>query len=389
MAIQGRLEFDVCILGAGMVGAALACVLANNGMRVALIEPYLPHPFNAQESPDLRVSALNKHSIDLLSSVHALDEIKSMRYRKYDALMVWEDEAAKTQFSAKDVDEPQLGIFAENRVIQLALLKSISGHFAESVTIFNSSASSIDVQQGLVQLASGEHIQAHFIAGADGAQSQVRSVAGIGQVGWDYSQHANLVLVKMKNAIEDMTWQQFTPSGPVALLPMHDDYASLVWYDSAERSSAISNMDNAQLKEAIVKKFPSTLGDFEVCSQAGFGLRRMHTTRYYKHKAVLVGDAAHTINPLAGQGVNLGFKDVTALAQSLQAHSIGELEHAFAAYEKARRGQNLLMMSTMDALYATFSNNNTVLKTVRNFALGAAEKAGPLKNKALKYAMGL
>lgn len=382
-------EFDICIIGAGMVGAACACAFADIGYKVAVVEPFLPEPFDVDQPPDLRVSALNRHSIDLLRKVRALSGIQGMRYRAYSSLSVWEQALTPTTFCAKDVGEEQLGIFAENRVIQLSLLRSIDSHYAQSITLFNDKAEQLDTINGKVLLDGGKAIKATLIVGADGANSQVRKSAGIGESGWDYHQRANLILVNMRESIPDETWQQFTPTGPLALLPMHDNYASLVWYAGPEKSAEIQAMDDVSLKSAIIESFPTRLGNFDVCSKAGFGLTRMHANQYWRNRAVLIGDAAHTINPLAGQGVNLGFKDVAALARAIEKYGIDKLDSALLAYEKERKSKNLLMMSTMDALYATFSNDIKGIKLLRNIALGVAQKAGPLKNMALKYAMGI
>lgn len=381
--------FDICVIGAGMVGASCACAFAFLGLKVALVEPYLPTPFEPSQAPDLRVSALNRHSIDLLAQLGALQNIQDMRYRTYKSLSVWESEFTKTTFSAQDIGEQQLGIFAENRIIQLALLDSIKERFDKHIVIFNSKASSINYATGEVILDTDVYLTSKLIVGADGAKSQVRSAAEIGQTGWDYRQRANLILVQMHQAIADETWQQFTPSGPLALLPMHDAFACLVWYADSDISARIQAMQSGELKQAIVEAFPSSLGDFEICDRAGFALTRMHANEYFRGNAVLIGDAAHTINPLAGQGVNLGFKDVSALSAAVKAHGLDDLSAALMAYQKQRKAQNLLMMSTMDALYATFSNDVGVLKLLRNLALVTAQKAGPIKNMALKYAMGI
>lgn len=383
------IDVDVCVFGAGMIGAANACALAEQGLKVAVLEPYLPHAFSPEQNPDLRVSALNRHSMQLLEELNALRYIEQMRYRRYDKLEVWEDSFAKTTFSAQDVGQTQLGIFAENRIIQLALLRSIDEHYSEQIQLIQDKATKVDTFTGLVHTQDGWQIQAECLIGADGAQSQIRKAAGIGQTGWQYQQRANIICVRMHQAIEDTTWQQFTPSGPLALLPMHDDFASLVWYADDETSCHIQSLDNDALKVAVVNRFPDRLGDFDVISKAGFALTRMHVNQYWRERAVLAGDAAHTINPLAGQGVNLGFKDVAALSEAIQVHGLTDLSSAFKTYEKKRRAQNLLMMSAMDTLYVTFSNDFTPLKLARNAAFMLAERAGIVKNTALKYAMGI
>jgi 2-octaprenyl-3-methyl-6-methoxy-1,4-benzoquinol hydroxylase len=382
-------DVDVCVFGAGMIGAASACALAKRGLKVAVIEPYLPNAFSPEQPPDLRVSALNRHSMQLLEELDALRYIEQMRYRRYDQLEVWEDSFAKTVFSAQDIGQTQLGIFAENRIIQLALLRSMNEHYSAQIQLIQDKAISVDISQARVQMLNGCQIQAGCLVGADGAQSQIRKAAGIGQTGWQYQQRANIICVRMHQPIADTTWQQFTPSGPLALLPMHDDFASLVWYANDETSHYIQSLDDNALKAAIVEHFPARLGDFDVIDKAGFALTRMHVNQYWREKAVLAGDAAHTINPLAGQGVNLGFKDVAVLSEAITVHGLTDLRGAFKTYEKKRRAQNLLMMSAMDALYVTFSNEIAPLKLARNAALMLAERAGIVKNTALKYAMGI
>jgi len=401
--------FDICVVGAGMVGAASAVMLAQLGLNVALVEPNMPEPFDVAQAPDLRISALNKHSINLLEQCKALDTIKKMRYRNYERLSVWENITSMTTFCAQDVKQTTLGLFAENRIIQLALLDALREHHSDTVTVFNAKPDKIDVISGELTLSDQTQLRVNLIIGADGASSQVRQSAGIGQTAWQYQQRANIISVNMHKAFADETWQQFTPTGPLAFLPMHENYASLVWYADANTSKSIQAMNKDELKVAIKNTFPDKLGDFDVLSQAGFGLTRMHAKHYYKHRAVLVGDAAHTINPLAGQGVNLGFKDVAALYHLIKEHVVkkhvikkhvaedlpqlsmnpSDLENALRRYQTLRKPQNLIMMSTMDVLYAGFSNDIAPIKALRNIALGAAQKAGPLKNLALKYAMGL
>nr|WP_136249716.1 FAD-dependent monooxygenase [Ningiella ruwaisensis] len=384
-----QIEADICVMGAGMVGAAVACAMADKGFKVAVVEPFMPEEYHASQAPDLRMSALNKHSIDLLQDLGAYEHILQMRYRDYDCLQVWEDEFAKTSFSASDIGESKLGIFAENRIIQLALLKCFRLQYAESIQVFPHKAKHIDIKTGTLQLDNDVSIKSALIVGADGANSQVRRSAAIGQTGWDYEQLANLILIETSERLPDTTWQQFTPSGPLACLPMHDNYACLVWYANASASAELNGANLQTLKQMIEVSFPPLLGDFSVLEHANFPLRRAHANQYWRSKAVLIGDAAHTINPLAGQGVNLGFKDVAALADALERYGLDDLKSSLTSYEKARRHQNLLMMSSMDVLYSVFSNKIGPLKLVRNIALGAAQHAGPVKNMALKYAMGI
>ena len=207
-----------------------------------------------------------------------------------------------------------------------------------------------------------------------------------------------LINVETTSTQENITWQQFFETGPVAMLPMPGEselggYASLVWYHHRDEIKRLSSLNNAQLKQEIIAAFPKRLGEIKVIDKGAFPLTRRHANQYQKNRVVLLGDAAHSINPMAGQGVNLGFKDVKALNDVIaSAMADGECWHeprVLAKYEKLRRKDNLLMMSTMDALYGVFSHPSPLAKVVRNASLVLANKVSYLKNKALAYACGI
>jgi 2-octaprenyl-3-methyl-6-methoxy-1,4-benzoquinol hydroxylase len=207
--------------------------------------------------------------------------------------------------------------------------------------------------------------------------------------GWQYSQQVLAIQIKTHGAQQDITWQQFTPSGPVAFLPLYDGYASLVWYQQSDYIRQLKNLPKQKLKEQILVNFPSELGDFDVLELASFPITRMHAHQYVKNNVVLIGDAAHSINPLAGQGVNLGFKDVAELLEGFSHTALVDDPNRLHTYEKKRRRDNLIMMSAMDVIYTTFSNHNFVLNVLRNVGLKLANKSGPIKRQVMKYAMGL
>ncbi|MGQ8365644.1 FAD-dependent oxidoreductase [Glaciecola sp. 1036] len=383
-------KFDLCIVGGGMVGAATAIGCAQQGYSVCLIEPNPPSPYEPQQAPDLRVSAINMHSVELLKQLGVWSHITQMRLTPYNGLECWEQETAKTRFDAADVNYPQLGYFIENRLLQIALLEQISQTFMDNVTLVsNTSVKIIDVETGEVELDDSQTIKAALIIGADGANSQVRKAAGIGVTGWRYGQNANVISVKMHQSFDPVTWQQFTPTGPLAFLPMHEKFASLVWYADQSTTDFIKSASNAELMTAIKQAFPKQLGDFDILDKAYFPLIRSHANQYYSGKALLLGDAAHTINPLAGQGVNLGFKDVSCFLNYLEKYGVSDVSSLYSRYQRNRKPQNLLMMSAMDLIYATFSNNITPIKVMRNLGLKVADSAGLLKVGVLKYAMGL
>ncbi|WP_323888704.1 FAD-dependent monooxygenase [Aeromonas caviae] len=384
-------QCDIAIVGAGMVGAATACLLAAEGLSVRVIETRLPEPYAPEQSLDLRVSAISQASVALLTRAGAWQYLQQMRLCPYRRLETWELDGFATRFDAVDLGLPQLGYIIENRLIQLALLKrmedfpTIQTHTPAAVTSLRQGA-----DDAVLTLDDGTELQARWVLACDGAESHTRRLAGIGVSRFEYRQHCMLINIDTDFAQEDITWQQFTPSGPRAFLPLPGRHGSLVWYDSPARIRALAAMSNEALAVEVRRHFPSRLGGFTVTDKGSFPLVRRHANDYHAGRVVLLGDAAHTINPLAGQGVNLGFKDVACWAELLGKAGAQWHELALAGrYERRRRPDNLLMQSGMDLFYGVFSNEIGPLRLARNLALNLADKAGPLKEMALRYALGL
>ena len=401
-------NFDCVVIGGGMVGAASALSLAQLGLKVAVVEKVTPKSFSSEQAFDLRVSALSLSTEHLLRQLNAWQQIQQWRSCCYRRLGVWEQEIVYTEFNAKDIKQDHLGYIVENRLIQLSLWQQINEH--PKVTLYCPNAldsftqSEASVELKLTSNEAAENvsqitIKTKLLIAADGANSKVRQLAGIGVTGWDYQQAAMLINVETQLPQQDITWQQFFETGPVAMLPLpggcgsSNGYASLVWYHQKDEIKRLCALSNSALTEAIHKSFPKRLGKVNVIDKGAFGLTRRHANQYQQQRILLLGDAAHTINPMAGQGVNLGFKDVKAL-QTVIATAIGNGEpwHApevLAGYENIRRKDNLLMMSTMDALYCTFSHPSPLVRSFRNAGLFVAKKVPFLKNKALAYACGV
>ncbi|MGI3075897.1 2-octaprenyl-3-methyl-6-methoxy-1,4-benzoquinol hydroxylase [Vibrio alginolyticus] len=390
-------KYDIAVIGGGMVGAAVAVGFAKQGRSVVLVEGTKPKVFDAAQAMDIRVSAISHQSVELLDSLGAWSEIKSMRVCPYRRLETWENPECRTRFHSDELSLDQLGYIVENRLIQLGLWRVFSQD--ENLTVMcPERLKAIEFADvNLVTLESGAQFEANWVIGADGANSKVRQLAGIGVTAWDYRQHCMLINVKTELPQQDITWQQFTPSGPRSFLPLcslsNDDgqvvgQGSLVWYDSPIRIKQLCAMGKPQLREEILRHFPAELGDIEVLQFGSFPLTRRHAQSYSSKNCVLVGDSAHTINPLAGQGVNLGFKDVDVLL-SVTEHQEKLEDTLLAKYERARRPDNLLMQTGMDFFYKGFSNDLGPLKFVRNAALKLAENSGPIKAQVLKYALGM
>ncbi len=383
--------FDFCIVGGGMVGSALAVGLAQKGYQIAIVETQLPTPFESQQPPDLRVSAINVGSEQLLRELDAWQQVIDMRTTRFIGMEVWEANQEKTVFDHRMNDCEYLGHIVENRLIQIALHNRLGEY--QNVTWFcgfNLDEIEESPDSVVLRQSDGKSIHARFVLGTDGGRSKVRALSNIGVQGWQYKQQALGINIHLLYGHRQVTWQQFKPSGPVAFLPLFDDYGCLVWYDSADTIASLKSLTKAELKQRILEHFPDCLGDFEVLDWASFPLTRMHANEYVKGRRVLLGDAAHTINPLAGQGVNLGFKDVRAFLNLVgETMSDSELAVQFNHYEKSRRHDNLLMMSAMDVFYKSFSNNMPLVKFMRNAALASVQKLEPIKRQVIKYALGI
>ena len=413
-------DFDCVVIGGGMVGAASALTLAQLGLRIALVEQSAPKPYLPEQSLDLRVSAISIASRHLLEQVDAWSQVMQWRACPYERLGVWELAHAYTEFNARDIEQEALGHIVENRLLQLSLWQKINTQ--ANIEVFcpynlinlSQDASKVNVTIKNTTSLTETNITAKLLIAADGANSLVRKMVDIGITAWDYQQSAMLINVKTEKPQQNITWQQFLPTGPVAFLPLmkaalvdyeqlkennveQGGYASLVWYHQRDEIKRLSALSNQQLQKEIVVAFPKRLGKIEVIAKGAFPLTRRHANSYQSKRVLLLGDAAHTINPMAGQGVNLGFKDVKALQTVIaSAISNGECWHnidVLARYETMRRKDNLLMMTTMDALYHSFSHPSPIVKTLRNASLLAINKVPfintVVKNKALAYACGI
>lgn len=393
---QDTRDFDIIILGGGMVGAALACACRGRGWRIAVLDGAAPARDWPAGEVDLRVSALSRASQRILQRLGAWPRMVELGVSVYREMHVWDAVGgAAIHFDSADLGEPDLGHIVENRVTRLALWELLEA--AEDVTLLcpaQVEVLSIGEAGARAVLDDGRVLPARLVVGADGRDSLVRTVLGIATGGWGYDQRAIVCNVEPAHWHRETAWQRFLPTGPLAFLPLADGRCSIVWSADEDRAEALLGLDDAAFISELEQAFQSRLGPIlSVGPRAAFPLRMQYAKSYVRPRAALVGDAAHAIHPLAGQGVNLGLLDVAALSDALaHAHShqrdIGGLA-TLRRYERARRGDNLLMLTAMDAFKRTFGNRIPPLVAARNLGLFAADRLGPLKKAFMRQALGL
>lgn len=412
-----REQVDIVVVGAGMVGAALATGLGQAGLSVLLVDRDNAPKFDPHQQPDIRVSALSAGSERYLRQLGAWAQIEQMRTTPYARLSVWDASPYpfsallpaglnRTTFSADDLGVSHLGHIVENLVTQQALWDSAAAQPSVSVLANDGIVKLVNGDSlAEVTLQSGRRVDCQLVIGADGAQSQVRELAGVGTSRDQYAQQALVASVTYRGLPKDITWQAFYPSGPRAFLPLHqvdagpeprepESWASLVWYDRPEVLAELKAMSEAEFIAAVQKAFPKDLPPLaSVAARASFPIARQHASRYVQNRVVLAGDAAHTINPLAGQGVNLGFQDAECLQGLIrEARRAGDdLAHPdwLNRYEQRRRPANRRMMLAMDTFYYLFSNRIPPVHLLRNLGLGLAQNLPAARNQVARYAMGL
>ncbi|MFW6343085.1 MAG: UbiH/UbiF/VisC/COQ6 family ubiquinone biosynthesis hydroxylase [Halothiobacillaceae bacterium] len=386
---------DVIVVGGGMVGMALAADLVSTGLEVAVVERDEPAPYDPEQPHDLRVSAISPASRGFLEAIGAWARLQQMRLCPYRRMRVWDRAGSgQARFDAADIGEPVLGHIAENRLVRLAIWQQAIA--ADNLRLCTGSAPqalTVDTEGVTLTLADGAGLRGRLLVGADGANSWVRRAARIGDTAWDYDQHALVLSVRTAYPQQDITWQRFAPHGPEAFLPLPGPHASLVWYDDPDTVARLDSMSDEPLLEALHLQFPDELGRIErIEARGSFAIRRMHAHAYARPRVVLAGDAAHTIHPLAGQGVNLGFMDAAVLAETIRraarsSEDIGSLR-VLRRYERARKGDNHAVQGAMDLFHRGFRPKDPVLRLARNLGLDLVDRLPPLKREIERLATG-
>lgn len=383
--------FDIIIVGGSLVGSALALGLSKN-FSVALIEKNKIIKFNSNSFPDIRVSAINNTSIDFLKKLRVWQNVKNMRLSYYNRLETWELEKIKVNFDAKLLGLSKLGCIIENKVLKYALWEKLKNKvfyfFAElkNAQYLNETWN--------VELSNKKKISSKLLIGADGANSKVRELINVNTQKFKYKHDCIVFSIKCNFISGNITWQKFNNLGIFAFLPLFNNFASLVWYDVSEKIENLKSMTYYNLQKEIKKKFFSEKNkDIKIFSKKYFSLQRLHATSYIKKGAVLIGDSAHTINPIAGQGLNLGYKDAIVLIKILNdAYNKNENwfgKETLKKYEKNRYKDNLFMQNIIDLYYLIFIDKKLSFKFLRNLGMLLVKNSNFIKKKILSYALGL
>jgi 2-octaprenylphenol hydroxylase len=399
-----RHDFHIVIVGGGMVGACAAALAAADPhlgeLRIAVLEAH-PPTSAPQGDADLRVSAVSRASQRILGSVGAWSLVPSQFLSPYEQMIVWDADgkpggAGAIHFSASATSEPNLGHIVENRQLLWALYDSPP--FRQRITLLRAELADMTLERdrAVVSLGDGRTLSAALVVGSDGAASLSRKLAGIETAGWNYDQRAFVTHVRTERPHARTAWQRFLADGPIAFLPLADGRSSIVWTTRPAHAEHLATCPPEEAAREVEQALDSVLGKVEVAApRVHFPLRLTHARQYCKDRFALVGDAAHAIHPLAGQGVNLGFLDCAALVQVLAQEiedggtvdALAELR-VLRRYERWRKSENLIALGLVDGLNRLFSTSNGTAGWIRRTGLGAVDRSALAKRFFMGRAMG-
>jgi 2-octaprenylphenol hydroxylase len=398
-------EFDIVIVGGGAVGSVAASLLAQitkNGdkpLKIALIESQLPPQFDPRLI-DPRVAALTEKTRSIFEQIDIWNKVVDKRACAYKAMNVWDAEGTgRITFDCQQVQQPNLGHIVENAV----LVSTLTEHLQQqsNVEIF-CPANIVDyqLQEDAIKLTLDNQsvLSAQLLIAADGANSAVRGHFQFATKQWDYGQHAIVTTITTENSNQLTAWQRFMPTGPLAFLPLNNvgdgHSCSIVWSQDSKEAERLMALEDKQFCKELSRASEYCLGEvLKIQTRYIIPLRQSHATDYVMPRVALIGDAAHSIHPLAGQGANLGFSDAQVLAQEIaKAYArdvdLGDLT-ILKRYQRRRKPENLATMATMEGFKRLFGSHNSTLRLLRNYGLSAINGLGAIKNKLIKQAMGL
>jgi 2-octaprenyl-3-methyl-6-methoxy-1,4-benzoquinol hydroxylase/2-octaprenylphenol hydroxylase len=388
-------SLDVAVVGGGMVGAAAALALARAGFATALLEARAPTAWDAQAEVDLRVVGLAPSSIALLDELDVWTSILASRAGPYAHMHVWDAESgAAIDFDVASEGRDQLGYIVENNLVQWTLWRALEAAGVRRLCPVEVKGFEPREDRIQLELADGESLSAALLVAADGAASPLRRLAGIGTRGRDYAQRAVVAHVATERSHENTAWQRFLPGGPLALLPLADGRSSVVWSLAEAQAQRVLALDDQAFLDELGVASDFRLGRITASTpRAAFPLKLQLAECYQAERFVLLGDAAHAVHPLAGQGVNLGLRDVVELRDTLLAarragRDIGAA-HVLRRYARRRRSADTLDALGFDALARIYAWQSPALVAARGAGVRLLDRCAPLKRRLSEHAAGL
>jgi 2-octaprenylphenol hydroxylase len=395
--------FDVVVVGGGPVGACVAALLARASPRqaapltVAILEPHRPAPAALDAPIDLRVAAFSRASERILAAAGAWPGIPAARISAYERMRIWHESIAANDrgvlcFDAALAGEPNLGSIIETRVVQAALLDA---GVAAGVRIYPSEFVSLHTSPERVHIGTtGCALTARLVIGADGARSPLRHAAGLAATVSDYAQVAIVATVATERPHAQTAWQRFMSTGTLAFLPLADGTSSIVWSADEKLAASLLSAAPQEFAHALASAADGALGATQLQSERlSFALSRLAAERYVTERCALVGDAAHVVHPLAGQGVNLGLLDAATLAELIRAAcDAGEDPGALGVlrrYERWRKSETELMRAAIDAFERLLAHGTGPIAQLAQRGLGWVNQSRELKRLFMARALGL
>lgn len=388
-----HIKHDVIIIGGGIVGGTLACALGASGMQVALVEAHEP---DIHIGTNPRVYAITRASERVFRSLDLWEAIAAQPVCAFTDMEVWDAGGGDVlHFDCAELAEPLLGHIIEPDVMQAALeerLQALAGVVLYRPASFT--AIETEPDRVVVTLDDGQVLSAALLAAADGARSPVRGQLGIEVHRHAYHQTSLVARVQTERSHAHTAWQRFLPGGPLAFLPLADGGCSIVWTLPEDEVSAVLALDADEFHAALGTAFDFRLGMITASGpRETWPLVRQHAVHYVQERVALLGDAAHSIHPLAGQGVNLGLLDAAVLAGVVLDDRAADRDpgrlRTLRRYERWRRSDNQLMMAAMDAINRLFSNANLPVTRIRDVGLSLVARTGPLRHTLMRHAMGI
>lgn len=382
-------SFDIIIVGAGMVGASAALALAQQGHTIAIIEYAQDASFDNSQAYDLRVSAISPSSEKLLAKLGIWPLIQAQRACPYHKMTVWDENSkGELHFDAANQAHSHLGHIIENKLLSYALHQQLKHNDLIHTFWHNSVTDIIQKDDGVtLTLKSKTLLKSKLLIAADGKFSTTRHLLDIETVSNSYEQRAIIANVNTQFSHKYTAWQRFLSTGPLAFLPLDNHQSAIVWSCSTQLADHLMGLDDPQFCQQLGLAFEARLGKVTQTSQrASFPLSWQYAEQSVKGRNVLIGDAAHSIHPLAGQGVNLGFSDVALLSKILTKKALNKPQKNLRKYERQRKHDSAIALHSMTAINTLFGSKNNLITQIRGFAMNIIDRQEGVKRIIMQTA---